>query len=60
MALIRKIPPHLLEAVKSGSATVYGGIIKDSSNGRILGHLEQTGQVSQKLHLELLQVILFL
>ncbi|MGN1411446.1 MAG: hypothetical protein ACI4WH_02915 [Oscillospiraceae bacterium] len=43
MPYIMDVPEKLLQLVKSGDAQVYGSIIKDTSTGRILGHLEETG-----------------
>ena len=49
MSLLYKIPPELLDRFVDGSATLFGAIIKDSSTGRILGHVQQTGIAQQLL-----------
>ncbi len=50
MPLLYKIPQKLAFAVNSGDATLIGAIIKDTSTGKILGHVQQTSGFSNLLN----------
>lgn len=49
MPLLYEIPGALQEALTSGGAQLFGAIIKDSSTGQILGHVQQTAALPQFL-----------
>ena len=40
---LRQIPQHLIAGHASGDYKIYGGVIRSVSEGRIVGHLQQTG-----------------
>ncbi|NJC05759.1 hypothetical protein GGQ97_001552 [Sphingomonas kaistensis] len=40
--LLRQIPEHLVAGVRNGDLKVYGSIIRSLSEGRIVGHLQET------------------
>ncbi|MBV7378261.1 hypothetical protein [Maritimibacter dapengensis] len=40
---LRALPPELIDGVGSGAFKVAGSIIKNTSNGQIVGHLQETG-----------------
>ncbi len=40
--ILYEIPPKLVDLVYSGEANLIGAIIKDTSSGQILGHVQQT------------------
>ncbi|MBB5684447.1 hypothetical protein [Sphingobium boeckii] len=43
----RKVPEHLIAALKTGELKVYGSIIRSISTGRIAGHLQQTSALHE-------------
>ncbi len=49
--LLREIPTELLAGVNSGSYRVFGSIIRSSSTGRIVGHLQETSALSHLIGL---------
>lgn len=57
--ILRKIPSGIVDLVKTGQATVHGGIIKDNATQKIIGHLEQVGNfgLNQILDLPGLNII---
>ncbi|MBC7137230.1 MAG: hypothetical protein H5U17_00550 [Defluviimonas sp.] len=50
MPLLYEIPPLLQMAINSNAAELVGAIIKDKATGHILGHVQQTGVMSQVLN----------
>lgn len=44
--VLRQVPEHLVSGVRSGDLKVYGSIIRSISEGRIVGHLQETGGLS--------------
>ena len=50
MPLLYAIPPLLQAAIDSGGAQLFGAIIKDTTTGQILGHVQQTGLTTQILN----------
>ncbi len=50
MPLLYKIPQKLTTAVGSGEAKLIGAIIKDSTSGKILGHVQQTTGFAQAIN----------
>lgn len=50
MPLLYEIPPMLRTAMDNGGAQLFGAIIKDSTTGHILGHVQQTGLTTQILN----------
>lgn len=41
--LLYKIPESLVAGYQSGQFQLFGSILKDTANGRIIGHVQQTG-----------------
>nr|WP_111301150.1 hypothetical protein [Paracoccus saliphilus] len=50
MPLLYEIPPLLQAAMDNGGAQLFGAIIKDTTTGQILGHVQQTGLTTQILN----------
>jgi len=44
-----EIPKRFLEQVVSGDLLRYGGLLKDSTSGLIVGHLKETGNIGMNL-----------
>jgi hypothetical protein len=46
---LREVPRHLLKQVDAGNLKVYGSIIRDISNGRIAGYLQEAAPMAALL-----------